>query len=44
MKEVYFKQIMIADLQNKTARVQSFEKRAECCNKHGQSCGKILIT
>ena len=26
MKEVYFKQIMIADLQNKTARVQPFEK------------------
>ena len=25
MKEVYFKQIMIADLQNKTARVQPFE-------------------
>lgn len=35
MKEVYFKEIMIADMQNETARIQPFEKRLECGNKCG---------
>ena len=40
MKEVYFKQRMIADLQNKTARVQSFEKGLNVVTSMDNHVGK----
>ena len=39
MKEVYFKEIMIADMQNETARIQPFEKGLNVVtsvDNHGQ--------
>mgnify|MGYP000044830610 FL=1 len=43
MKEVYFKQIMIADLQNKTARVQSFEKGLNVVTSMDNHVGKSSL-
>ena len=42
MKEVYFKQIMIADLQNKTARVQPFEKGLNVVTSIDNHVGKAV--
>lgn len=43
MKEVYFKQIMIADLQNKTARVQPFEKGLNVVTSIDNHVGKSSL-
>ena len=44
MKEVYFKQIMIADLQNKTARVQPlFEVVSRVMRKIVYGSGRNLL-
>lgn len=43
MKEVYFKQIMIADLQSKTARVQPFEKGLNVITSTDNHVGKSSL-
>ena len=43
MKEVYFKKLMIADLQNRTARVQSFEKGLNVVTSADNHVGKSSL-
>lgn len=43
MKEVYFKSLMIADLQNHTARVQSFEKGLNVVTSADNHVGKSSL-
>lgn len=43
MKEVYFKNLMIADLQNRTARVQSFEKGLNVVTSADNHVGKSSL-
>lgn len=43
MKEVYFKNLMIADLQNHTARVQSFEKGLNVVTSADNHVGKSSL-
>lgn len=43
MKEVYFKQLMIADLQNHTARVQPFEKGLNVVTSADNHVGKSSL-
>lgn len=43
MKEVYFKNLMIADLQNRTARVQSFEKGLNVVTSTDNHVGKSSL-
>ena len=43
MKEVYFKSLMIADLQNRTARVQLFEKGLNVVTSADNHVGKSSL-
>lgn len=43
MKEVYFKEIMIADMQNETARIQPFEKGLNVVTSVDNHMGKCSI-
>lgn len=43
MKEVYFKEIMIADMQNETARIQPFEKGLNVVTSVDNPYGQIII-
>lgn len=43
MKEVYFKKLIIADLQNRTARVQSFEKGLNVVTSADNHVGKSSL-
>ena len=43
MKEVYFKEIMIADMQNETARIQPFEKGLNVVTSVDNHMGKSSL-
>ena len=43
MKEVYFKEIMIADMQNEAARIQPFEKGLNVVTSVDNHMGKCII-